>query len=226
MSESPGLEAIIEGILFSTDEPKSVRELVALLDDSEALANVESAQAFERGASAVRQALESIQARYAAHSHAVRLAEVAGGWEFRTAYELAPWLRPVMRRKPTKMGRAGIEVLAVVAYRQPCTRADVDEIRGVDSSSTLRNLLQLKLLRILGRADDIGRPLVYGTSDAFLRLFGLKSLAELPTLREFSELSEEHMLTLDELDRMKNADASADSAHTHLPSDQDGPKDG
>lgn len=226
MTELPALEAIIEGILFTTDEPKSVRELVALLDESEALSDVASPQEFQRGARDVRRALEAIEARYLAHSAAVRLVEVAGGWEFRTASELAPWLRPVARRKPTKLGRAAIEVLAVVAYRQPCTRADVDEIRGVDSSSTLRNLLQLKILRILGRADDIGRPLVYGTSDAFLRLFGLKSLAELPTLREFSELSEEHMLTLDELDRMKNADASADSEDTHLPSDQGGPKDG
>lgn len=157
---------------------------------------------FEKNVQEVHEVLERIADRYEHSSQAVSLVEVAGGWEFRTRSELASWLQPVVSRRRMKLGRAAMEVLAVVAYRQPCTRADVEDVRGVDSSSTLRSLVQLQLLRVIGRADDVGRPLVYGTSDEFLRLFTIKRLEDLPTLREFSELSEEHMLTLSELDEM------------------------
>src|SRR5699024_6692434 len=157
---------------------------------------------FEKNVQEVHELLERIAARYEEHSLAVSLVEVAGGWEFRTRSELGAWLQPVVSRRRMKLGRAAMEVLAVVAYRQPCTRADVEDVRGVDSSSTLRSLVQLQLLSVIGRADDVGRPLVYGTSDEFLRLFSIQRLEDLPTLREFFELSEEHMLTLSELDEM------------------------
>src|SRR5699024_466060 len=160
---------------------------------------------FEKNVQEVHELLERIAARYEEHSLAVSLVEVAGGWEFRTRSELGAWLQPVVSRRRVKLGRAAMEVLAVVAYRQPCTRADVDDVRGVDSSSTLRSLVQLQLLRVIGRADDIGRPLVYGTSDDFLRLFSLERLQDPPTLREFSELSEEHLRTLSQQDEMRAA---------------------
>lgn len=223
-ADPPPIETIIEALLFSSDAPRSIREMVTLLE-AVSLAETDSDGGFRASLAAVREAVAAIAERYASTSPAVRLVEVAGGWEFRTRSELAPWLQPVAQRKPVKLGRAPMEVLAVVAYRQPCTRADVDEIRGVDSSSTLRNLLQLKLLKVLGRADDIGRPLVYGTSDEFLRLFSLKSLAELPTLREFSELSEEHLLTLAELDQM-HATLDESEAEGSRTSTRDGLEDG
>lgn len=200
----PALEVLVEAALFMSDAPRSAREISALLADVEALQAEDAPEREAFGARDVSAAIEAIRDRYEATSPAIQLVEVAGGWEFRTRPDLGPWLQPIARRRPTKLGRAAMEVLAVVAYRQPCTRADVDDVRGVDSSSTLRTLLGLKLVRILGRSDDVGRPLVYGTSDEFLRLFSLKSLAELPTLREFSELSEEHMLTLAELDRLRD----------------------
>jgi|SRR5690625_73397 len=199
-SALPSVESVLEGILFSSDRPRSARELAMVLHDVALRESPDSEQRFEKNVQEVQDVLERIAARYEAHSAAVSLVEVAGGWEFRTRSELAAWLQPVVARRRVKLGRAAMEVLAVVAYRQPCTRADVDDVRGVDSSSTLRSLVQLELLRVIGRADDVGRPLVYGTSDAFLRLFSLDRLQDLPTLREFSELSEEHMLTLAELD--------------------------
>lgn len=193
------LWSVLESLLFVSDSPRSVSELQAILAD--ALAPEPPPERAE-----IDSALNLLRERYDASGSAVQLRDVAGGYELRTRSMFAPWLQPLYKRKPQRLGRAALEVLAIVAYRQPCTRAEVDEVRGVDSSSTLRNLLGLKLLRIIGRADDVGRPLVYGTSDEFLRFFGLKSLADLPTLREFSELSEEHMLTLAELDRMRESE--------------------
>lgn len=200
----PSLEALVEAALFISDGPRSPRELAALLSDGEAFREAFPGNEEKVSARDVTTALHAIQSRYKASSPAISLIEVAGGWEFRTRRELAGWIQPLAKRRPVKLGRAAMEVLAVMAYRQPCTRADVDDVRGVDSSSAIRTLLSLKLIRILGRSEDIGRPLVYGTTDDFLRLFSLKSLTELPTLREFSELSEEHMLSLAELDRLRD----------------------
>lgn len=222
----PPLVTLVEAVLFMSDTPRSAREIAALLTDAEAQLERTDDERVTVNSREVLVALEVIADRYAREDSAITLVEVAGGWEFRTRKELALWLQPIARRRPMKLGRAAMEVLAVVAYRQPCTRADVDEIRGVDSSSTLRTLLGLQLLKILGRSEDVGRPLVYGTSDAFLRLFSLKSLAELPTLREFAELSEEHMLTLAELDRLRDTDAMTESvgsgASTNITAQNDG----
>lgn len=199
----PSTESVLEAILFTSDEPRSARELVTLLHDVALKEVPQSERRLEEDLQEVHIALGSIAERYERSSHAVRLVEVAGGWEFRTRAALAPWLQPVVSRKKVKLGRAALEVLAVVAYKQPCTRADVEDIRGVDCSSSLRGLVDLKIVRVIGRSDDVGRPLVYGTSDEFLRLFSLDKLQDLPTLKEFSELSEEHMLTLSELDEMR-----------------------
>lgn len=208
----PSVESVLEGILFASDSPRSARELATILHDVALRESPDSEQRFQKNIQEVQQVLERIASRYEASSHAVSLVEVAGGWEFRTRPELSSWLQPVVARRRVKLGRAAMEILAVVAYRQPCTRADVEDIRGVDSSSSLRSLVQLGLLRVIGRADDVGRPLVYGTSDEFLRLFSLERLEDLPTLKEFSELSEEHMLTLSELDELReqNDDTSTD----------------
>lgn len=222
----PRVESVLEGILFASDSPRSARELAIILHDVALRESPDSEQRFEKNVQEVHDVLERIAARYEAHSHAVSLVEVAGGWEFRTRAELSSWLQPVVARRRVKLGRAAMEILAVVAYRQPCTRADVEDIRGVDSSSSLRSLVQLGLLRVIGRADDVGRPLVYGTSDAFLRLFSLERLEDLPTLKEFSELSEEHMLTLSELDEMREQlDDSNDDEQQRSSSQESRPPD-
>src|SRR5690554_1767950 len=132
----PSVESVLEAILFSSDTPRSARELARILSDVALTRLPESDESFQAGIREVRDTLDAIAARYEAHSAAVSLVEVAGGWEFRTRTELGPWIQPVSSRRPTKLGRAPLEVLSVVAYRQPCTRADIDDIRGVDSSST------------------------------------------------------------------------------------------
>ena len=117
------------------------------------------------------------------------LDEVAGGWLFRTNAQYAPFVRELAGGSPVRLTRAQIETLAIMAYRQPITRPEIDDIRGVDSGATLKLLLERDLVRILGKKDEPGRPLLYGTTTQFLEFFGLKSLKDLPTLREFTELT-------------------------------------
>jgi segregation and condensation protein B len=121
----------------------------------------------------------------------VQLDEVAGGWLFRTNPKYGSFVREVSQLKPVKLTRAQVETLAILAYRQPITRPEIDDIRGVDSGPVLKLLLERNLIRILGKKDEPGRPMLYGTTNDFLHFFGLKSLRELPTLREFTELTED-----------------------------------
>ena len=116
---------------------------------------------------------------------------MAGGWQFRTDPRNAPWVGRLLAQKPVRLTRAQLEVLAIVAYRQPITRPEIDEIRGVDSGGTLKGLLDRSLLRILGKKEEPGRPMLYGTTREFLEFFNLKDLKDLPTLREYHELTGE-----------------------------------
>ena len=122
-----------------------------------------------------------------------RLVEVDGGLSFRTAAANARFQRRMLVGRPQRLSRAGLEALAVVAYRQPVTKPQVEEIRGVDSSGAIKALLDKKLIRVLGKAEEIGRPLLYGTTKTFLEFFGMSSLNDLPTLKELHEL--EHGVT-------------------------------
>src|SRR4029077_15122115 len=114
----------------------------------------------------------------------IRLVEVAGGFQFRTAPEHAEWVRRLFQQKPWRLTRATLETLAIIAYKQPITRAEIEMIRGVDVDSVLASLLSRKLVKILGRKDVIGRPLLYGTTRQFLEVFGLKGLSGLPAVSE------------------------------------------
>lgn len=120
--------------------------------------------------------------------HGFRLVEVDGGLTFRTSSAQARFVRRLQMGKPQKLSRAALETLAVVAYRQPVTKPQIEEIRGVDCSGALKALLDKRLVRILGKAEDVGRPLLYGTSKTFLEFFNLQSLNDLPTLKQLQEL--------------------------------------
>jgi segregation and condensation protein B len=137
----------------------------------------------------VREAMTELRAEYTPRG--IVLDEVAGGWLFRTNAQYAPFVRELAGGRPVKLSRAQVETLAIAAYRQPITRPEIDEIRGVDSGATLKLLLERDLVRILGKKDEPGRPLLYGTTTHFLEFFNMKSLRDLPTLREFTELSDE-----------------------------------
>ncbi|WP_437959271.1 SMC-Scp complex subunit ScpB [Sorangium sp. So ce119] len=168
------LKGVLEALIFVAERPVPARELAR------------SANAEHR---VVRELLAELVAEY--DGRGFRLDEVAGGYVFRTSPAFAPFVREVTEQKPIKMSRAQTETLAIVAYRQPITRPEIDEIRGVDSGAALKSLLERDLVRILGKKDEPGRPMLYGTTAQFLEFFGLKALGELPTLREFTELTDE-----------------------------------
>jgi segregation and condensation protein B len=125
----------------------------------------------------------------------VRLVEVAGGWQMRTAPEHQRYVRKLFRERPHRLTRAATETIAIVAYKQPVTRQEVETVRGVDTGGVLESLVEKRLVKVVGRKDVPGRPLVYATTQEFLELFGLKSIRELPTLpelgHEFERMSEQ-----------------------------------
>jgi segregation and condensation protein B len=175
------LRGLLEALVFASDKPMSTGEL----------ARMASAPARH-----VQPILRELRQHYA--QRGIVLDEIAGGWVFRTSAQFAPFVRELSGDRPVKLTRAQIETLAITAYRQPITRPEIDDIRGVDSGATLKLLLERDLLRILGRKDEPGRPLLYGTTTHFLQFFGLKALKDLPPLREFTELSEDSRRAADE----------------------------
>jgi segregation and condensation protein B len=139
----------------------------------------------------ITRALEVLQGERREGLSGVVLHEVAGGWQFRTAPESAEWVRRFLKVKPQRLTRAAVETLAIIAYRQPVTRPELEDIRGVDSGAVLKALLDRRLIKIVGKKEEVGRPILYGTTREFLEFFALRDLNALPTLREFQELTEE-----------------------------------
>lgn len=171
---APGLKSIVESILFVSEVPVSLDRLCDLLPE------------FER--SQIRQAIDELVAVFSIEGRGIILMPVAGGYQFRTAPETLEYLKRLHRSKPFRFSQSALETLAIVAYRQPVTRAEVEALRGVDAGGVIKTLLEKRLIRILGKKDVPGRPLIYGTTREFLELFSLKDLASLPSLRDVSEL--------------------------------------
>jgi len=188
LSDMRALKGILEALLFVTAEPIPVTRFLALLG---AVTKQD-----------VDQALASLAQDYEQEGRGLQLAEVAGGYRIVTKAEFAPWLKWLEKVKsPSKLSRSALESLAIIAYKQPIVRAEVEQIRGVETSGVIRTLLERKLVRIVGRKEEPGRPIMYGTTKFFLEHFGLRDLSQLPPLREFKELgeSEQVMLPIDEV---------------------------
>ena len=168
------LAQALEAVLFASAEPLLPARLEALFAPD----GVDAA-ALAAGLDCLRAALEG---------RGIEVQEVAGGLQLRTRPRWAPWLARLEMPKPVRFSRAALETLSIVAYRQPITRAEVEEVRGVDCGGVLKALLERGLVRIVGKKDVPGRPLLYGTARKFLETFGLASLAELPSLRELEDL--------------------------------------
>ncbi|HET7297002.1 MAG TPA: SMC-Scp complex subunit ScpB [Gemmatimonadales bacterium] len=167
------LARLIEAALFAAARPLTVDELVTL--DSQA------------SAAGVGAALEEISQAFADGDHGVELMEVGEGWQFLTRREYAEAIeRAQFALRPRRLSPAALETLAIVAYRQPVGRIEVDEIRGVDSGAVIDKLIERGLVEIVTRGEGLGRPLLYGTTPQFLEILGLKDLEELPRLDELS----------------------------------------
>ena len=171
------LKAILEAILFLSPEPVPVARLMSIVG------TVSKAE--------VVQALEILTHDLDQPGRGIQLVQVAGGYRLVTKQEYGLWLKRMEKAKTTqKLSRSALESLAIIAYKQPLVRAEIEEIRGVETSGVLRTLCERKLVRIVGRKDVPGRPIMYGTTKFFLEHFGLQDLSQLPPLREFKELGE------------------------------------
>jgi segregation and condensation protein B len=162
---------IVEALLFAAADPLPARTIVEIVEGS-TRAEVDAALAAIAEGCCGR---------------GLRLLEVAGGWQFRTAPEYHKMVKKLFKERPYRLTRAATETVAIVAYRQPVTKAEVESIRGVDCSGVLESLVERRLLRIAGRRDAPGRPLIYATTREFLEMFGLKDLRALPTLAELGD---------------------------------------
>lgn len=166
---------VIEALIFVSDEPLSARSIADVLKEDKAV---------------IGDALTALAKEFNARNGGLQLREVAGGWQFATRAEYHEHVRAFLKTRPSaKLTIASLETLAVIAYRQPVTVPEILEIRGVQSPSSIKTLLDKKLIVAKGRKDAVGRPMMYGTSKEFLLQFGLKDLSELPSVEDFHDLS-------------------------------------
>jgi segregation and condensation protein B len=169
------LKAAIEALLFISGTPLSVDRFRGIFEEVPA----------ER----IESQLQTLRDEYAARDAGIMLTEVAGGWQLATCAEHAAWVRKFKSVKvSTRLSRPALETLAIIAYKQPVTRPEIEAIRGVNIGGIVRNLMERRLVKIVGKRDVPGKPMLYGTTPEFLQYFGLKDLASLPTLKEFQEL--------------------------------------
>jgi len=167
--------AIIEALIFVSEEPLSIKSIAGVLKEDR---------------DAVAQTVGALAEEFNGRNGGLQLREVAGGWQFATRPEHHEYVRRLLRTRPSaKLTIASLETLAVIAYRQPVTVPEILEIRGVQSPSAIKTLLDKKLIVAKGRKETVGRPMMYGTSKDFLLQFGLKDLTELPSVEDFQDLS-------------------------------------
>ena len=173
--ERDEIKSILESLLFVADGPQSVQRLAEVLDpvDKEL----------------IHELLHELRQDFEAQNRGIRLVEVAGGYQLRTPKANAEAVKKFLGGRPARMGKATLETLAIVAYRQPITKAEIEGIRGVDVDGVITTLLERNLIRAVARKDVPGRPFLYGTTPEFLQLFNLKDLSQLPTLKEMEEIS-------------------------------------
>jgi len=174
----PTPKQILEAVLFASDQPVGLSTLVDVLDD--------------RDAAEVEALLRELGDEYDTTGRGVTLAEIAGGYQILSRKECSPWVERMLRtRRKVRLSKAALEALAIVAYRQPITKVEIDSIRGVDSAGVLHTLLERNLVTIKGRSKGVGRPLLYASTPEFLSYMGLRDLDELPELKELAPVLEE-----------------------------------
>ena len=180
------LKYIIESLLFVSETPLTMDHLKGIIEGQET--------------AAIRTALDDLIAEYEQRDGGFVLKQVAGGYQFRTQGRYNEWIKRLIKPSAPRLSRPALETLAIIAYNQPIIRSDIEHIRGVDSGGVLRMLMERKLIRVLGRKEIPGRPLIYATTKHFLEVFELKDLKDLPTPREIEELSRSRLEEAPEVD--------------------------
>jgi len=164
------IKPILESILFVSESPVRLKTLLEIIP--------------EAGKETILEGIRTLMKEYEDPSKGMELVEVAGGYQLRTKSQCAEWISRLKKAKPVKFSQSAMETLAIVAYRQPVIRSQIEAIRGVDAGWILRTLMEKGLIKMMGRKDLPGRPIIYGTTQGFLELFSLNSLQDLPTLKE------------------------------------------
>lgn len=186
------LKSILEALLFSSQKPVSAKELrQVFLSTGDLLADDEQVQEFKAvKTNDITTALEELADEYDQGKRAYRLAQIAGAWQFVAQPEFAPWIRTLVgeKQRPSRLSAPALETLAIIAYRQPITRSEIEQIRGVSVDGTMQKLLERGLVEQTGKAEVVGRPSLYGTTDLFLEYFGLAALRDLPDAQELQRI--------------------------------------
>ncbi|MBP8626534.1 MAG: SMC-Scp complex subunit ScpB [Syntrophorhabdaceae bacterium] len=168
------LKRIIEAILFISPRPVTTKSLFKKIEDC-SLSDIENA-------------MKELVDEYRGSDRAIEIIPVSGGYQMRTKIEFKDWVKRFIRERDVELTRSVLEALAIIAYKQPVSKREIDVVRGVDSSRAIRQLLDKKLIEIAGRNDELGRPMVFKTTDRFLEVYGLNSLKDLPTFKEIEAL--------------------------------------
>src|SRR3972149_653162 len=176
--EDAEIKAVIETLLFISGESLSENRIKNVLEDVDL--------------SKIKSLFWELQHEYEMRSSGLRIVEIAGGFQIATRPEFAGWIKKLKKvKQSSKLSRPSLETLAIIAYKQPIVKAEIEDIRGVDSTGVIKGLLDKHLLKIIGRKDVPGRQILYATTREFLQYFGLREISDLPTLKEFTELMEE-----------------------------------
>jgi segregation and condensation protein B len=192
------LKAVLESLLYAAGEPVSLARLAAVLDPVPK--------------EAIRKALADLKAGFYREGRGVMLEEVAGGYQFRTPREHALYVRKLLSARPPRLSRPMMETVAIIAYRQPITRPEIEQLRGVDSGAVLESLTERRLIKIAGRKEAPGRPMMYATTSEFLQTFGLKDLDSLPDLSELREVEQQ----VENAEQQRIAEQAAEGAPEQL----------
>ena len=176
------IKNIIESLLFVAEDPLTIDSIKKVLDSTDS--------------NEIRNVLNELSSEYEVRKGGFFLREVAGGYQIRTRPEYSQWIKRLLRPNPLRLSNAALETLAIVAYKQPVIRSDIEHLRGVDCGGILRMLLERKLIRVVGRKEIPGRPMIYTTTKKFLELFELKDLRDLPSPKEIEELGNSSSETL------------------------------
>jgi segregation and condensation protein B len=169
----PTMESVVEAVLFASDEPLTAARLADITETS---------------TKQINQHVKNLNEKYKANNNAFRIEQIAGGYQMLTLNSYNHWLKKLLRvRDDSKLSPAALETLAIIAYKQPIIRADIEAVRGVATGEIIRNLMYKGLVKIVGRAEVLGRPMLYGTTRKFLEAFGLNSLKDLPKIEELKK---------------------------------------
>ncbi|MFH1593797.1 MAG: SMC-Scp complex subunit ScpB [Candidatus Omnitrophota bacterium] len=177
------IDKIVEALLFVSEKPLTIEDIRSALDGPED--------------DEIRQVIERLREDYVKHGRSFNIAELAGGYQIATNPEFAPWINKLFKRADARLSNPSLETLSIIAYKQPVTRGEIEKVRGVSVEGVLKTLLDKNLIKVRGRKDAPGRPIAYGTTNEFLKNFGLKNLDSLPKLRDFTE----HDLDFDTKDK-------------------------